>query len=110
MRLVIVFAAACGSSEPPPAAPTPPAIPRDAAAAPQTGCVVLPQPSKPGHSTVEPDDMICMHGDTAYSCPPTFDAASLGCRKTTTGGANGWAHDAWCCPAHACLASACGDR
>ncbi|HEX7700871.1 MAG TPA: hypothetical protein VF403_09120 [Kofleriaceae bacterium] len=65
---------------------------RDAAvvADPFATCVVLPQPAKPGHTSVEPDDMICVHGDTPYECPKDFDGAAHGCRVGRS--------SAWCCP------------
>jgi len=76
--------------EPAPVAPAP--APRDAATVvdPFASCTILPQPSKPGHTSVEPDDMICTHGDTPYACPKDFDGAAHGCRAS--------ASRAWCCP------------
>jgi hypothetical protein len=75
-------------------APVEPArvAPRDAATVvdPFAACTILPQPSKPGHTSVEPDDMICTHGDSPYACPKGFDGAAHGCRASTS--------SAWCCP------------
>jgi len=90
LGLLLLVACDAGMT-PAPAEPVrvPPA-PRDAGVDRFAGCVILPQPSKPGHMSVEPDDMICTHGDTPYTCPKAFDGAANGCHATTSG--------AWCCP------------
>jgi hypothetical protein len=66
----------------------------------ECGCIVLPQPSKPGHATVEPDDMICTHGDSAYDCPTGFDDKPFRCTRAVK--FPSWASISgggpWCCP------------
>jgi hypothetical protein len=63
------------------------------------GCTPLPQPSKPGATSVQPDDMACTHGDAVYDCPESFarEAARLRCARATK---HGWwsARRTWCCP------------
>jgi hypothetical protein len=43
------------------------------------------QPSAPGHTSVEPDDMICSHGDTALECPAAFDGVARHCTHALPG-------------------------
>lgn len=110
LACALVLVAACEGSPPPaPVAPapvaqtpvTPPPVQPDAAQVTPAsfGCLLLPQPAKPGHSSVEPDDMACTHGDDVYECPD--DAAPrmspLGCWRATS---PGWwpAGRTWCCP------------
>jgi len=104
MRLAIAIAlVACSPSHQPAPVAAPPTAPIDATAAdavadPFASCNVLPQPSKPGHTSVEPDDMICMHGETPYACPPSSDLAAAGCRFTPTPNKSWVGRGAWCCP------------
>jgi hypothetical protein len=101
LRIVLVALCACGQAAPPSAPPAPQPIGSGSTAATPTslGCIVLPQPSKPGKTSVEPDDMACTHGDTVYDCPPAFDrdAAGFHCQRSI---AHGWwsAARTWCCP------------
>jgi hypothetical protein len=111
--LAIVVLAACGSSSqpaPPPAPPAPPAPP-DSEPAPESGlpkgCAVMVQPSAPGHTSVEPEDMICNHGDLALECPAGFDGEARHCSHAIGGKVArargdlqaGFAEQRlWCCP------------
>ncbi|MEO8841043.1 MAG: hypothetical protein ABI591_22615 [Kofleriaceae bacterium] len=81
---------ACDAGTAPPPVEPARVAPRDAVVDPFATCTVLPQPAKLGHTSVEPDDMICTHGDTPYACPKQFDGGSHGCRAS--------ASSAWCCP------------
>jgi hypothetical protein len=105
--------ASCTAPQPPatPPPPAPPAPPADAAAEPEalapTGCAVMVQPSAPGHTSVEPEDMICNHGDLALECPAGFDGEARHCSHAIGGKvarargdlAAGFAeHRLWCCP------------
>jgi hypothetical protein len=107
--------ASCTAPQPPastPPPPPPPAPPADAkpaepeALAP-TGCAVVVQPSAPGHTSVEPEDMICTHGDSALECAAGFDGEARHCYHAIGGKvarargdlAVGFAeHRLWCCP------------
>ena len=102
MRLVmlLVLTARCMGV----ATPTSPAIQRDIAPTtpytppsatppppnPHLECTVLPQPSAPTHTTVEPNDMICTHGETVLECPTGAAVALEGCRSIGL--------RRWCCP------------
>jgi hypothetical protein len=79
-----------------------PSAPGGAVASPSdptaAGCLAMPQPLSQGkagtHATVPPEDMVCAHGDTAYSCPATFEprAREWSCTRSTSH------RDRWCCP------------
>jgi hypothetical protein len=96
MRTLLVLLVACDAGTapapvtPPVATPVPAPVPARDAADAFAACNVAPQPAKWNHATVEPDDMICTHGDTAYSCPAGFDGRAHGCDPSTRG-------SIWCC-------------
>jgi hypothetical protein len=94
------------TSEPPTVGPPP----RTTSAPPPASpvCSVMIQPSRPGHTSVEPDDMICSHGDAALDCPAAFDGVAHRCNHALPGrvaSARGDVQAAlaegrlWCCPA-----------
>ena len=106
MTLVL---AACGSQSspnPPPVAETPKS-PTTAPMPDAGGCMTVIQPAAPGHTSVEPDDMVCTHGDNALECPASFDGVGQHCQHALPGkvaAARGdlklaiAEHRLWCCP------------
>jgi hypothetical protein len=98
MRWLLALVVACGAERAAPPAPAPASAPAPPpAGSSDVGCTVLPQPAKPGHTSVEPDDMACTHGDVLYSCRAGVDLGAKRCSRPT---GSGWwdSMDAWCCP------------